>query len=778
MTHIPIQLPFKGFTEQSQYSVVPPGMTPSCLNVMPSDVWNGRTRIGVRNGTKTVTQTDVQFLGSYRVYESGVLTEKLIMVSGGKVYYANPRAATNPATFVWTLFGSGTGSGQTQYVEFLNTTGFVEGVQFNDHFYFVDGDHYVLVHLGTPTSATAVTVWGDDSPKHGPFRTDPGTVTAGCRAKLICRWGARLVLAGYRDTPNLWFACSPDDTWPVAGGSHPTFVDGWSGSNPIGAITGTSANEYGTLGDPIVAIFPFAQSGLMFACSNSFSFLTNDPVFEEQVAMVSLTKSIGITGPRAFCQSQEKGAFILASDGLYFINANDFNFNRASRVSAGRLDSFFLRLDFGTPAIGAGPLAGGTQKPVVNPLATSTGAVTKYINETAGTVEFPSDTQTVAVDSGGTPSFTGSSVGTGDVLPFLCYDPDREGVWVFLAVNGVEGSSVHIYYDLKTDSFWPQKFADPLMYGPTSGVYIGTSRSDSGKLFMGGSESVAVLDRAYPIGVDGYYEEMTEQQQRSQLVLSSLTCGPIIATLPYRAMLSEVRVDLAEERYELPDGVTDYGTAPMIVATTGDTAQTALGLQTDSLFIGNLNPLIIDCGSASATGAAPTYDGGPAVNAQTNLIDGRYAIRPFGQYTSADPFAQGTARIYQGPGSWILRWDTGPNPDTWAVEQFVGASWVPEYKQIAPDLGSPNGMYVTAIQNPISPDVVDNASVSGAVFSEAEVTQIGSLVPGRNDAKRCRIRSEAIYLTISSDGKPWSIERMSAIVAQTGKSRGGVDVVA
>ena len=768
MTHIPIQLPFKGFTEQSQYSVVPPGMTPSCLNVMPSDVWNGRTRIGVRNGTKRVTELDVQFLGSYRIYESGSLVERLIMVSGGKVYYANPRSTT----IAWVLLGSGTGSGQTQFTPFLNTTGFVEGVQFNDHFYFVDGDHYVLVHLGTPTSATAVTVWGDDSPKHGPFHTDPNTVTAGCRAKLICRWGARLVLAGYRDIPNIWYACSPDDTWPVAGGSGGSLVDGWSGSHPIGAVTGTSANEYGTLGDPIVAIFPFAQSGLMFACSNSFSFLTNDPVFEEQVAMVSLTKSIGITGPRAFCQSQEKGAFILANDGLYFINANDFNFNRANRVSAGRLDSFFLRLDFGTPTIGAGPLAGGTQKPVVNPLATSTGAVTKYINENAGTVEFPSDTQTVAVDTGGTPSLTGASVNTGDVYPFLCYDPDREGVWIFLTVAGVEQSSVHLYYDLKTDSFWPQKFADPKMYGPTSGVYIGTSRSDSGKLFMGGTTSVSIIDRAYPLGIDGYYEEMSEQQQRTQLVLSSLTFGPIIATLPYRVMLSEVRVDLADDTYELPFGVTDYGTDPMLFATTGDTAQTALGLQTDSLFIGNLNQLIVDCGDASATGALPTYDGGFAVNAQTETIDGRFALRPFGQYTASDPFAQGIARIYQGPGDWILRWDTGVSPDAWTIERYVGASWVPEYTQIAPDLGSPNGMYVTAIQNPISPDVVDNASVAGAVFSEAEVTQIGDLVPGRNDAKKCRIRSEAMYLTISADGKPWSIERMSAIVTQVGKSRG------
>jgi hypothetical protein len=67
---------------------------------------------------------------------------------------------------------------------------------------------------------------------------------------------------------------------------------------------------------------------------------------------------------------------------------------------------------------------------------------------------------------------------------------------------------------------------------------------------------------------------------------------------------------------------------------------------------------------------------------------------------------------------------------------------------------------------------MDNADVSGASFPEAEVQEIGTLVPGRNTAKKCRIRGEAMYITIASDGKPWSIERMSVIVSQVGKSRG------
>lgn len=782
MTHIPVQLPFKGFTEQAQFSAVPQGMTPSCLNMMPSDVWNGRTRISTRNGTQLYNLGGVQFMGTYRIYEGSTLVEKIIFVRAGVIYRSDPRA---DLTATATAFGNGT----TQSTPFLNTTGMVEGVQFNDHFLFVDGDHYVMVHLHAPTHADAVHVWGVAPPGTvaGPFHTDPSTITAGCRATLICRWGARVVLAGYRDQPNLWYACSPDDPYinNLAGHGSVT-ADGWDATEIIGAITGTSGSEYGTLSDPIVAIFPFAQSGLMFACSNSFSFLTGDPAvnFTADVQMVSLTKSIGIAGSRAYCQSQEKGAFILANDGLYFINANDFNFNRANRISAGRLDSFFLRLDFGTPAIGGtSSLAGGTLRSLTTEQGSATGASSKTQTPEGGLSE---EATAEKIEIGTSVASLFGTVETGDVFPCLCYDPDREGVWIFLSVSGVEQASLHLYYDLKTDSFWPQRFSDPNIYAPTSASYIGTSRTSAGRLFLGGGESISVIDRAFPIGVDGWDEEMTDEQQRQQFVRSSLTVGPVIGQLPYRVMLNEIRVDLGDDEYEVPSGFNDLSQSPIISVTKGDTAQTALGLQTDSLFVINLNPLVIDGGNAAGSGTV-LYDGGTVATPSPSEIDGRFAIRPFGQYTQDDPFAAGINRVYNGPGNWVLRWDTlAPSGARWVIERDstpavdgaatgVTAGSPPqlvEYEQITPDIGSPDGAMITIQQIPVSPDERDNADVSGASFPEAEVTEVGTLVPGRNTAKKCRIRGEAMYMTIASDGKPWSIERMSVIVSQVGKSRG------
>jgi hypothetical protein len=774
VTHVPVQLPFKGFTEQAQFSAVPPGMTPSCVNVMPSDVFNGRMRISTRNATRLFSLGDVQFLSTYRIYESNKLVEKLIFVRGGKVYYADSN--DDLATVTVTLFGSGTGAGQTQNTPFLNTTGLVEGVQFNDHFYFVDGDHYVIVHLHDPGHANAVQVWGSASPSKGPFHTDPTTVTAGCRARLICRWGARLVLAGYRDTPNIWYACSPDNAYVPSGAGHASAShDGWDAAEYIGAISGTSGNEYGTLTDPIVAIFPFAQSGLMFACSNSFAFLTGDPVFDTaDVQLVNLTKSMGIAGQRAFCQSQEKGAFILARDGLYFINANDFNFNRGNRVSAGRLDSFFLRLDFGNPSIGGtGPLSGGTLRSMATADGGGAGAATSILENgslSAGTNED-------AVDIGNTvAAFTGTLV-TGDVFPCLCYDPDREGIWMFLPVNGIGQSSLHVYYDLKTDSFWPQRFHDPNAWNPTSAVYIGTTRTKYGRLFMGGSSAINIIERSVPLGVDGWDEEMDEATQRSQLIRSSLTFGPIIGQLPYRIMLNEARVDLGDDVYETPTGFTDLSVDPILTVSTGDTAQSALGIQVDSLFVTNINPLIVDGTFALQLGTIEVYDGETAATPTPNRIDGRFAIRPFGEYTQSNPFSAGTERVYTGPGDWLLRYDSSsPGGAAWTIERIVSTgptTYEIEYYQVVGDIGSPNGSMITNQQVPLLTESKDYASVSGASFPEATVTEIGSLVPGRNEAIKSRIRAEAMYLTLASDGRPWSVERMSVVVSQVGKSRGG-----
>lgn len=762
-----VQLPLKGYTEQSSFSIVPEGMTPSCLNVMPTDVWNGRIRIGTRNGTKKWRTSEnaeidnIQFIGSYRIYESGDLIERLIIVRNGLVYDADPNSAT--ATFRL-LSNQGTA--------LLNTTGVVEGVQFADHFFFVDGDHYVQAHLHDPVGASAttsgVTEWGNSSGGgSGPYHTDAiGGSNAGERATLICRWGARIVLAGYKANPTIWFACAPDAPYTTVsggGGGH-TSTDGWtSGSARIGAIGGSSGGDYGTLGDPIRAIFPFGQTGLMFGCSNSFAFLTSDPEFDPNNAqIVTLTKSIGITGPRAWCFGQEKSAYVLAKDGLYLLTPNDFNFNRGNRISAGRLDSFFLRLDFGAPAIGGSSnLAGGTLRSFPTEYGIGSGS-DAVILDTDKNIKESSEGLDVAAEAS-VISFIGAD--EGEIWPVLHWDPDREGVWMFLTVGGAPSSSLHLFYDAKTDSFWPQRFYDPLMAAPTSVLYIGESRSRSGKFFLCGDDAIAILDRSFPIGVDGWRLDMSNDEQVAQWVRNSLTIGPFLAPLPQRAMLNEIRIDLAEDQYEVPSDFEDLSSPPVVSVSIGDTAQTAVGLASDRLFISNIRETVVDCEDAVQPVSTTLYDCEDATQPSptTYVLDARFANRPFGEYTKSDPFSSGTSSLYQGPSSYTLIYESSVWRVKWAGSEV-------EYEQ---DVAStdPNGQYTTQIDVPRDADP-DGALVSGASFSGAEVIEVGTLNVGRNEAIKTRIRSEAMYLTIASDGRPWSIERAALQISQVGKSRG------
>lgn len=765
MTHIPVQLPFKGFTEQAQYSVVPPGMTPSCLNVMPVDVFNGRMRIGTRQGTKRWQTEGVQWLDTYRIYESGVLVEKMIMVRGGRVYIGDPYSTTP----TWTQL-----SNQTTAHFSASTT--VSGVQFNEHYYLVDGSEYVVCHLLDPTGADAETsgavIWGGTSRNAGPYHLDSTSGTAaGERATLICKWGARIVLSGFKKFPNLWFACKPD--FPFPDSSSPGTNDGWNASDTIGAVGGDSGTDYGTLGDPIVAIFPFGQTGLMFACSNSFSFLTQDPVFSQNnnnvdVRMVSLTNSIGIAGPRAWCFGPERSAYVLAKDGLYFLNPNEFNFNRGNRISAGRLDSFFLRLDFGTPAIGGSSnFAGGTLRSLVSDNGTGSGSKVVILDNAKNIDDSPSSPSLNVPESNA--SLIGN-LANGEVYPVLCWDSDREGVWMFLSVSGAEASSLHLYYDTKTDSFWPQRMFDPLMYAPTVTKYIGQSRSKTGRLFIASPLCISYIDRGAPVGIDGYVAAMSEQDQRSRFVRNSLTVGPIIAQQPFRTMLQEVRVDLAEDEYEIPATETDYSVKPILNVSTGDTAQSALGLKADSLFVVQSNALVVDCEDSVQPGSMDLYDCDDATpTAPSNALDGRYASLPFGEYSKANPFITGTASEYQGPGEYVITFHS----NKWKIAWRTDSGDEYEFEQSLVDLATPNGSMVDVINDPVNDDP-ENAIVSGAAFETSEVTELAMLEVGRNEAIKTRIRSEAMYLTIASDGRPWSLERIAVQVAQVGKSRGGV----
>jgi hypothetical protein len=62
-------------------------------------------------------------------------------------------------------------------------------------------------------------------------------------------------------------------------------------------------------------------------------------------------------------------------------------------------------------------------------------------------------------------------------------------------------------------------------------------------------------------------------------------------------------------------------------------------------------------------------------------------------------------------------------------------------------------------------------TVSSATYDNTNQNLLGTLLPGRNDAFRCRIRDQAAYVRIESLGVPWAIERMAVLVEPYGHTK-------
>jgi len=149
--------------------------------------------------------------------------------------------------------------------------------------------------LGTITIAAATT---------GQFPT-------GC--PLICRYMNRIVVAGAEIAPHVWYMARQGD---------PTDWD-FSQEDEQAAVAGTSSAA-GVPGDAITALAPHSDDYLIIGCRNSLWRLRGDPASGGQLD--SLSHSIGIIGPKAWCIIPSGEIVFLSMDGLYALDAGGDSF--------------------------------------------------------------------------------------------------------------------------------------------------------------------------------------------------------------------------------------------------------------------------------------------------------------------------------------------------------------------------------------------------------------------------------------------------------------------
>jgi hypothetical protein len=714
MPYAPVTLPYRGVSVDSSYAALPAGFAAQAMNVVPYDAYKGKLRLGQRrpllgayefNDTSPAVTREVQVILRADAYVAGVLTQRCVVVAGGEVYVIDNGGAA-------TLCTRGGG------INAMKSTGHIGAAVFGQYCYFADGTYYRKIDI---TSATpAVLDW---THANGPNNY----VGSGSdRATLLVRFGGRLAMSGVKGAPNNWFLChinDPDDWNPSTNNAHD-------------AVSGVSSTRFGVPGEPIVALVPVGESGLLFAGRHTMTYLTADPVVTD-ARLIELSRSVGIVSERAWCASDAQTIYMMAQDGLYRVQPNEFQVTKSGRITSGRLDTFFQQQKF-------------------------------------------------------------------DALNcVLGYDAEAQNVYCVMSRTDLPGSSVHLLYSQATDAFWPWQTGWPAFQAPTccGDVPFGDSRAP---ILAFGSEDgyIGWFDRDLTSGVDGQaavgYKSVSDfdvnnDEAAAQRVTSSITFGPVLQPALGQVMMKDVRVELTMDEpvedtaFSAP---IDRLTGPFLSILSGQTAEEAIGENIIAVSV-TIDPdfpaVVVDGGTAAdfTPGAGSPYDGGTANQAWSTstdqALDLLFPPEIAGNYETSDTLiSDPTARTYTKDTYRIYNIGGAPPTTDWYIQHVTGSpqdAFQRDATLPGTSADTPGGTYLymseQRILNYLLPTGITppRYKVSSATYDNTNSNLLGTLLPGRNDAFRCRIRDQAAYVRIESLGVPWAIERMAVLIEPYGHTK-------
>jgi hypothetical protein len=714
MPYAPVTLPYRGVSVDSSYAALPAGFAAQAMNVVPYDAYKGKLRLGQRrpllgayefNDTSPAVTREVQVILRADAYVAGVLTQRCVVVAGGEVYVIDNGGAA-------TLCTRGGG------INAMKSTGHIGAAVFGQYCYFADGTYYRKIDI---TSATpAVLDW---THANGPNNY----VGSGSdRATLLVRFGGRLAMSGVKGAPNNWFLChinDPDDWNPSTNNAHD-------------AVSGVSSTRFGVPGEPIVALVPVGESGLLFAGRHTMTYLTADPVVTD-ARLIELSRSVGIVSERAWCASDAQTIYMMAQDGLYRVQPNEFQVTKSGRITSGRLDTFFQQQKF-------------------------------------------------------------------DALNcVLGYDAEAQNVYCVMSRTDLPGSSVHLLYSQATDAFWPWQTGWPAFQAPTccGDFPFGDSRAP---ILAFGSEDgyIGWFDRDLTSGVDGQaavgYKSVSDfdvnnDEAAAQRVTSSITFGPVLQPALGQVMMKDVRVELTMDEpvedtaFSAP---IDRLTGPFLSILSGQTAEEAIGENIIAVSV-TIDPdfpaVVVDGGTAAdfTPGAGSPYDGGTANQAWSTstdqALDLLFPPEIAGNYETSDTLiSDPTARTYTKDTYRIYNIGGAPPTTDWYIQHVTGSpqdAFQRDATLPGTSADTPGGTYLymseQRILNYLLPTGITppRYKVSSATYDNTNSNLLGTLLPGRNDAFRCRIRDQAAYVRIESLGVPWAIERMAVLIEPYGHTK-------
>lgn len=717
MPYVSVALPYRGINVDSAYSALPGGFTVDAMNVVPYDAFKGKLRLGQRrpllgafefNDTSPAVTREVQAIIRADAFVGGVLKQRCFVIAGGEVWKIDP-GETTPTKLTQSLTRK------------IKATGYVGTAVFGQYLYIADGTCYRKVDITVATPS--VVQWSGPESEIRPASGygSPGN-ESGARANLLVRFGGRLAMSGFTESTNNWFLChinDPEDWNPTPASSHD-------------AIAGSSSTQFGVPGEPIVALIPVGESGLMFATRHGLSYLTADPVVDG-ARIIELSRSVGIISERAWCSSDSQVIYLMAQDGMYRVVPNEFQVTKSGRVTGGRLDSYFQQQDFDA------------------------------LNCVLG---YDAEAQNVHVMLSRT-DLPDSSV-------HLLYNQPTDSFWPIQT-----GWAMFRAPTCAGEFPLGDARAPILAFGSAQGYIAWFDR-----------DLTSGVDGQSATGYKSLGLTVTNAQAATQRINSNLIFGPVVQPNLAEVMMKDIRVEMSMDISQDDPAFStpiDRLTGPFLSIRSGETAEDAIGQSLVSVNVVedmDAPAFSLDGGGtadftsdpvAGYTGGVQPSSGNPSF---TSALDLFYETPIAGTYSTSDTLIQDPgARTYTKGQNRI--YNTDPGTVDWRI-QHLNPSDYNMYRrdETYPDTTpqSPSGTYtyyapefyaLTPLPLPTLPTnkVAPRYKIGGAVYSSTVITSFDDeLVPGRNDSKRCRIRGQAAYVQIQSYGVPWALERMAVLI--------------
>lgn len=729
MPYLEATIPLRGWVTDCPFSRVPEGYTVDLLNMLPSDSFRRRVRLGTRPATNRVHELADTIQGmirviSYNQLSSGAVPtrrDRVIIVAGGKLWSMDPDSVTATQ-----IVGPSSSTSAC-----LVTTGNVQAVQLGQYAYFVDGTNYIKVDL--LSFPTAWSLWNNTAT--GPSALVTNTVNSvAYKATLIAKYGARIVLSGVKGKENLWWMSTVLDP------------DLWNATTTLssgGPIAASVAQLIGPAGDEVVSIFPIGSDGFVFAGKRSLSYLTADPAIDPTGArLATLSQVVGIVGPRAYCEGPEKSVYILAQDGMYRIRPNDFNIDRGELISLNKLDSFFNNVRW----------------ELINPIM-------HYDVERRGVWIFMTRT-----DGPSQSTHLFYSEQTDGFFPIRFYDPKLYGSTCSCQSGTSDGRNQIMWMSFgKMIGFMDQRLTAGLDGFAASGYSTNlspTTYATASSQFIYSKVSLGPLIAKQPSRLL-FKEVMIETGVDDYLPNTLVNNAPDKAARPVAQFFS------AETSAEaIAENINNVFVEDL--ASTVYDGESPSSTQTVVLDGGAYNTTFTtfeDFGYAVAiTGVYSSQDTFIAATSRVyNSTTGIYQM-----IRLLNP-----AGLSDGVYRWVIRFATATTVNSATASQVV--IYAQDYAAPAtvvsddPEIGQyeycPNGVGANR-------DETDMLKISKSEFAYADVLDLGYLREGLNSRMKMKVRAETGYVRLSSTGYPFALERVAANAEEIGLHRGVIDVSA